>query len=253
MTDRSLWVLGDPQGYLQQLSGVLRSAGLVDDRYAWAGGSQRLAVLGDLVDRGPRGLGVIELLMRLQAEAPRDGGEVLVVIGNHDVHLLAAHRFGGTAVEEWLAAGGIQADLDGLTGGHIDWLSQLPAMSLCEDLLLVHADALFYSTFGSTVGDVNASFRRILGGDDQADWDDLLDQFGEHRAFISEAGPANLAGFLGTFGGHRLIHGHTPIARMLQVPPERVTAAYMYCDGCCVNVDPGIYLGGPGFAFRALL
>lgn len=252
MTDRSTWVVGDPQGYLEQLSEVLRSVGLIDAEAAWSGEAQRLVVLGDLVDRGPHGVGVIELLMRLQGEAARASGEVHVVIGNHDVQLLAAYRFGGTAVSEWLTGGGVQADLDGLTRAHVAWLSELPAAVLLGHDLLLHADALFYAAFGTTIDTVNDGFRDVLQGSDRARWDSLLELFGEHRAFVGDDGPAALDGFLGTLGGDRLIHGHTPIARMLQVPPESVTSAHMYCDGRCVNVDPGIYLGGPGFAFRAL-
>jgi Calcineurin-like phosphoesterase len=252
VTDRGVWVVGDPQGHLQQLCEVLRSAGLIDADAAWSGEAQRLVVLGDLVDRGPHGLAVIDLLMRLRGEAARAGGEVHVVIGNHDVQLLAAHRFGGTAVSEWLEAGGVQADLDGLTRSHVSWLTELPAMMVLGHDLLVHGDALFYAEYGSTVASVNDGFREVLQGSDRAHWDRLLELFGEHRAFVGDDGPAALDGFLGTFGGNRLIHGHTPIARMLHIPPESVTSAHVYCDGRCVNVDPGIYLGGPGFAFRAL-
>jgi Calcineurin-like phosphoesterase len=251
VTEPGLWIVGDPQGYLEQLSRVLRSAGLLDASGAWAGGEQQVAVLGDLVDRGPQGLGVIELLMRLQGEAARAGGAVHVVVGNHDVQLLAAHRFGGDAVGAWLDTGGVQSDLDGLTPSHVAWLSQLPAQILLGDLLLQHADALFYAAYGGIVEVVNAAFREVLQGSDRPGWDRLLAQFGEHRAFFGDHGQANLRGFLDTFGGRQLIHAHTPIARMLQVPPASVTAPYMYCGGRCVNVDPGIYLGGPGFAFRA--
>ena len=81
----------------------------------------------------------------------------------------------------------------------------------------------------------------------------LLDQFGEHRAFSGPDGEANLEAYLRAFGARQLIHGHTPVPRMLQAPPESVTAAYVYRDGRCVNVDPGMYLGGPGFAYRVQL
>jgi len=176
---------------------------------------------------------------------------VHVLIGNHDVQLLAAYRFGGEAVKAWLEAGGVQADLDGLTELHAGWLGGLPAQLVVDDLLLQHADARFYAAYGATVDEVNAGFRDVLRSSERTRWDRLLDQFGEHRAFYGDDGRANLHDFLSTFGGQRLIHAHTPISRMLRIPPEVVTAPYMYCGGLCVNVDPGIYLGGPGFAFRA--
>ena len=50
--------------------------------------------MGDLVDHGPDGIGAVELVMRLQQQAARTGGRVQVLLGNHDMLLLAAHRFG---------------------------------------------------------------------------------------------------------------------------------------------------------------
>ena len=241
-----IWVVGDPQGWLEPLTRVVGGIGLIDADARWIGGGATLAVAGDLVDRGPDGVGVISLLMRLQSQ----GADVRVVIGNHDVQLLAADRFGGDVHAEWVATGGVASDLERLTDAHVEWLSALPAMIHVDDALLQHADALFYREYGSSAEAVNAEFRRVLQSDDLAEWQHLLELFGEHRAFFGDAGEANSAVYLGTLGGQMLVHGHTPIARMLGVPPESVTEAYVYRDGRCVNVDPGIYLGGPGFAYR---
>jgi hypothetical protein len=241
----NLWIVGDVQGYCTVLQRVLREAGLIDADGNWSGGSSILAVAGDLVDRGPDGIGVIELLTQLQQDA-----HVEVVIGNHDVQLLAAHRFGGEMVSDWLDAGGVASDLDRLTDAQAAWLSDLPAIRVINDALVLHADALFYADYGSTPDAVNAEFRRILHGDNLADWQRLLDRFGEHRAFFGPDGEANLRRFLTTFCGTRVVHGHTPIARMLGVPPESVVEAYEYCAGRAVNADPGVYLGGPGFTYH---
>jgi hypothetical protein len=241
----NLWIVGDVQGYCAILERVLRGAGLIDVDGNWSGGASRLVVAGDLVDRGPDGIGVINLLMRLQQSA-----HVEVVIGNHDVQLLAAHRFGGAMVTDWLDAGGVASDLERLTSAHVEWLGNCPAMIVIDDTLVLHADALFYAEYGSTPDAVNAEFRRILHGDNLADWQRLLEQFGEHRAFFGPDGEANLEWFRTTFGGARVVHGHTPIARMLGIPPESVEEAYEYRAGRAVNVDPGIYLGGPGFTYR---
>jgi hypothetical protein len=241
------WAVGDPQGYLEPLERILREIELINADAHWSGGTATLDVAGDLVDRGPDGVGVIDLLMRLQGES---AGGVHVVIGNHDVQFLAARRFGGAMFDEWLSAGGVTADLERLTHAHVEWLASLPAMIVRDDVLVLHADALFYREYGSTPEEVNTAFAQVLHGDDLAEWQRLLDRFGEHRAFTGSDGEANLAEFLARFGGSSLVHGHTPIARMLGVAPETVREAYVYCGGRCVNVDPGIYLGGPGFAFR---
>src|SRR4029077_15978664 len=114
------------------------------------------------------------------------------------------------------------------TDAHIQWLQKLPAMVLVDDVLMLHADALFYLKYGSSIEEVNARFADILRRDDLDEWNGLLDDFAEHRAFVGPDGCSNLERLLGVYGGTRLIHGHTPIARMTHQPPESVTEPYIY-------------------------
>src|SRR3954453_1244650 len=86
----TLYVVGDVHGHLAQLTAALRDTGLVDDEGAWSAGDARLWFLGDLTDRGPDGIGVIDLIRRLQTQAAQAGGEVGCVIGNHDMLLYGA-------------------------------------------------------------------------------------------------------------------------------------------------------------------
>ena len=44
-----------------------------------------LVQTGDVTDRGPDSLEVIELMIRLEAEAAAAGGEVVALVGNHEV------------------------------------------------------------------------------------------------------------------------------------------------------------------------
>ncbi|MEO7655545.1 MAG: metallophosphoesterase, partial [Sphingomicrobium sp.] len=61
-----------------------RDAKLIDSANRWAGGRTTLVQLGDIADRGPDTLLIIRHLQQLQAEAPRAGGKVIVVTGNHE-------------------------------------------------------------------------------------------------------------------------------------------------------------------------
>jgi hypothetical protein len=81
----------------------------------------------------------------------------------------------------------------------------------------------------------------------------FLRVFSDRAAFQGSDGPTKCRAFLERFGGRRVVHGHTPIARMSEQPPESVTGPLIYADGLCVNVDPGLYLGGPGFVYEATL
>jgi len=77
--------VGDVHGASEELVRLLRDAGLVNEWQAWTGGTTHLVALGDLEDRGPGGRRVMDLLMKLQPQAKAAGGEVHVVMGNHEV------------------------------------------------------------------------------------------------------------------------------------------------------------------------
>jgi len=176
-----LYIVGDIHGQYQQLTGLLRDAGLVDDRLAWAGGAAHVWFMGDFFDRGPAGIAAVDLVMRLQSEAPAAGGQVESLLGNHEPLILSAQRFGerrtawgGTFLWDWRRNGGSDEELEQLTPRHIAWLTSLPAMALVGDLLLVHADSTIYSSYGSSIDQVNAAFRALLASDDAAAWDRLV-------------------------------------------------------------------------------
>src|SRR4029078_2206038 len=55
----STYVISDVHGHLADLRAVLADAGLLAEDDTWSGGDAQLWVLGDLVDRGPEGIGVV--------------------------------------------------------------------------------------------------------------------------------------------------------------------------------------------------
>jgi hypothetical protein len=256
----STFVIGDLHGQLDRTQALLRTAGLVDRRLAWSGGHATLCLIGDYCDRGPHGLRCIELVMRLQQEAVASGGRVVALLGNHEILLLAAHLFGNqrfdgfhyTFHELWQQNGGVQRDLDGLQPEQVAWLRALPAMFQIGGRLLMHADALFYRQLGQTPETVNRVVTELLSSDDPLVWHSLLDTFTERLAFFenSRLGANIASAFLASFGSHQLIHGHTPIPYMSGKAAAQVTEPFVYADGLCVNVDGGMYMGGPGFVTR---
>jgi len=175
------------------------------------------------------------------------------------VLLLSAYFFGrrattgpgGTFLADWKMNGGVEQDLDGLTREHVSWLTSLPAMVRADGLLLAHADAAFYTDYGRSVDEVNGTLETLLHSRDLATWDRLLGEFAERLAFFDTAeGTRRLGGFLDHFGARKLVHGHTPVCLMTGQSPEEVDGPLQYANGRCVNVDAGLYLGGPGFVYR---
>ncbi len=76
--------IGDVHGDYEQFVAVLRSAGLIDSQESWSGGKAHLVQTGDILDRGPDSRKVMDLLMKLEKEAGRAGGQVHSLIGNHE-------------------------------------------------------------------------------------------------------------------------------------------------------------------------
>lgn len=76
--------VGDIHGDDDALATILRRAGVTDDNRHWAGGNTTLVQVGDLVDRGDHAREVLELMMALEKEAPKSGGRVIALMGNHE-------------------------------------------------------------------------------------------------------------------------------------------------------------------------
>lgn len=76
--------IADVHGDATTFRTVLRQAGIIDDQGRWSGGQTTLVQTGDYVDRGTEVRAVLDLLMSLQAEAAAAGGNVIVLLGNHE-------------------------------------------------------------------------------------------------------------------------------------------------------------------------
>jgi len=86
--------VGDLHGDYQAWMTIATAAGLVDRSGHWAGGRTTLVQLGDVLDRGPDSLKIVRNLQQLQKEAPRKGGRVIVVLGNHEaMNLIGDYRY----------------------------------------------------------------------------------------------------------------------------------------------------------------
>lgn len=86
--------VGDLHGDYNAWQTIARAAGIIDPRGHWAGGRTTLVQLGDVVDREPDSLQIIRNLQQLQKEAPRSGGRVVLVLGNHEaMNLLGDFRY----------------------------------------------------------------------------------------------------------------------------------------------------------------
>ncbi|GCE13040.1 metallophosphoesterase [Tengunoibacter tsumagoiensis] len=250
-----IYLMGDVHGQLQILISLLQKAYLIDEQAHWIGEQSHLWFLGDLVDRGPDSIGVLDLVMRLQREAQLVGGAVESLLGNHEVLLLGASKFGKRLLgggnhflTRWRRNGGKKEDLGKLTPAHLTWIESLPAIARVEHALLIHADSSFYTRYGTSIAEVNTTLYNLLQHKDLLAWEDLWEHFASRGVFSHQlGGDEYVERFLSIFGGEQIIHGHTPIHLMVGGNVKSVTQPYSYAQGRCLNLDGGIFLGGPGF------
>ncbi|OEV07611.1 hypothetical protein AN219_31965 [Streptomyces nanshensis] len=267
-----LYVVGDVHGYLDELRAALHSAGITDSQDNWAAGSTRLWFLGDFTDRGPDGIGVIDLVMNLSAQAAAAGGYCKALMGNHELLLIGAKKFGDTPVNSsagtasfqaaWLLNGGQRSDMERLEDHHIQWMSRLDAMALADGHLLLHSDATCYLDYGNTIEGVNDAITEALQRNDADETWDLFRKFTKRFAFRDETGSLAARELLTVFGGRQIVHGHSPIPYLLgefaangageaadgadadeDVLPE-VTGPHLYADGLAIAMDGGVTMDG---------
>jgi len=164
----STYVVGDIQGCLQPLKRLLRAVNFKP-------GKDVLWSVGDIVNRGPKSLKALRYLHDM-----RDS--LVVVLGNHDLHLLAVaagvRRAGRSdTIDEILGA----PDRDEL----LHWLSQRPLMHREHGYTLVHAGIPPQWTVQQAMayaGEVEAALRgpgrlaflQAMYGNEPALWSDDL-------------------------------------------------------------------------------
>jgi bis(5'-nucleosyl)-tetraphosphatase (symmetrical) len=172
----AVWAIGDVQGCHRELRELLRA--IAFDRRR-----DMLWFVGDLVNRGPDSLGVLRFVRGL-------GRRAVVVLGNHDFHLLAlAHGAARPREDDTLDAVLAAPDRDAL----LTWLRQRPLLHWDDGLGIgmVHAGLAPQWDFAQAralAGEVEAVLRGpehaalypALYGDEPPAWRDNL------------AGPARL-------------------------------------------------------------
>ncbi|KAK7195370.1 serine/threonine phosphatase [Novymonas esmeraldas] len=115
---RRIVAVGDLHGDYEQSISVFRLTRLIDNRNHWIGEDTFLVQLGDILDVGPDDIRIVRLLMKLREEAQAKGGDVVELLGNHE---LRNFRGDYTAVDPAsLAADGGQAGRDALLSNTSD-------------------------------------------------------------------------------------------------------------------------------------
>ena len=154
---RKLIAVGDVHGQFEGLVKILRKAGIIDAEHNWCGGHNRLLQIGDILDRGPFSLKVDALLDKLQTQALMAGGEVIRLVGNHELEIMMENYL----ISEFQREQAIQIRSK-LIGQVLS--GDLKAAYAYKDFLFTHAGVTqkLYRVFKLQLEDANASNMAIL-------------------------------------------------------------------------------------------
>lgn len=144
-------VVGDVHGQFEPFVKILRHAGQIDEHNNWCGGHNRLVQMGDIFDRGPFSRKVDDLLDSIQKQARERQGEVVRLVGNHELEpLLSNFVISGFSKEE------AKVMHDKLTRQVLD--GDLKAAYAYKGFLFTHAGVTrkLYKIFQMQLDDANA-------------------------------------------------------------------------------------------------
>jgi protein phosphatase len=214
-------LIGDIHGCGDELEELLASLGYApDDADVWRHPAGRKAVfLGDLVDRGPRVVDVLRIVMGMVA-----ADTALCVPGNHDVKLLKWLRGRNVRV-----AHGLQQSIDELEAETPDFRSDVAAFL---DGLVSH-----YVLDGGQLLAAHAGLKEEMQGRASSRVRDFA-LYGETTGEMDELGLPVRADWAGTYrGAASVVYGHTPVAE-----PQWLNRT--------INIDTGCVFGGRLTALR---
>lgn len=83
-----IFAISDIHGQNDRFVQILRAHEVIDADNNWSFGAGHLVVLGDIFDRGDQVTEALWLIKSLESEAPKSGGMVHLLLGNHEVSIL---------------------------------------------------------------------------------------------------------------------------------------------------------------------
>lgn len=219
--------IGDINGALTEIVALLQQLEIVNQDLSWTGGDSHLVSLGNLSGAGDRTGRVIEMLMKLEQQAPRSGGRVHLVLGDQELSLLEK------------GAG------DSISAEARSWLKQQPVVIKINDKIYAHG-GISSSFVGKTLTWLNEHAQKEIDAPSKPGEPSVLSDEGLLRYRGTAmchpfAESFNTERFLKQVGAKQFVTGH--------VPTDGNVESRM--DGMVILLDTGLAEGGRASAFLA--
>jgi hypothetical protein len=228
---KRLVAIGDLHGDLAATRSALKAAGAIDDSDNWIGGDLVVVQTGDVLDRGDDEQAIFDLLFALEGKAKAAGGELILLIGNHEL-MNAAGDFRYVTSKARNAFGDRVAALRP-GGAYAKRIAQHDVIAIVGDTVFSHAGPV--GPFATQLDDVNLSSRCWLDGQGGAAYDLPVAMSSEQspvwtRAYGLETVDCDAAkSAMTAMGVKRIVVGHTV--------QKEINSA---CDGAVWRIDVGL-------------
>ena len=261
-TNEDVFAIGDPHGDPDRLAGVLLAARLIaaapsaPDQVKWAGGKSVLVIVGDLIDKWSESLQVIALLHTLQSDAASHGGQVIILMGNHEAEFLA-EPVGKKTKEfstELKTAGQDPTDVANCNGDLGQFLCNLPIAVRVNDWFFSHGG----NTKNRTIAELSAAIEAGFSKDGFASTE-LIGDDSILEARLNKKGPGGLpwfyngnsdtdpqrllANYVKKLGVRHLVQGHQPGKVKFPDGKNREEDTFFQRYGLLFLIDSGMSRG----------
>ena len=246
----TLFAVSDIHAGYDRLAALLANAGITAGVPAtasaieWASGDSVLVVAGDLIDKGPQGIEVLDALIALDTSAARAGGRVVVTLGNHEAEFLAdptnSKADSSDGLDPELRARGIDplqlaagADSRGV------WLRDLPFAAKVGGWFFAHAGNTKQRSLAELEGALRADVAaHDYTGSEVIGCDSLLESRDWFDADPSVGGRAARA-----VGADHVVFGHSPHALGANGDIAIAEAGALFRIDCGMSPDVDYSLG----------
>ena len=192
-----VFAVGDLHGQYDSLLTLLLNNKVIDKDYNWNFGSGHLVFIGDLFDRGDKVTELLWFVYKLWHQAPKSGGNVHVLIGNHEILILNKdYRY--VNEKYTFLTRGLDIDFSYLYSNNTvlgNFLRSFKVAVTINDILFVHAGlSIFMVEQNVSIRELNQFFNQIFN---QTSKDFIPERaFTVYSDAVSDKGPFWYRGYI---------------------------------------------------------
>jgi hypothetical protein len=239
-----VYAVSDVHGGYQRLAALLANNGIIEGVPTtpvgpkWLAGTAVLVVAGDLVDKGPQPLEVIDFVRALETSAPSAGGRVLVLLGNHEAEFFSNPLNGKATASDGLdqelqAQSIMPASMASGADPRGAWLRGKALGARVGGWFFSHAG----NTKGRTIATLNAALVTALAAHPDYSDPELVgtDSILEARDWYTDT--ATVAANAKALGVGHIVFGHDPSALGPKGAIATAQAGHLFRIDCGMSPD----------------